>query len=231
MRSERALVTVLLAIPLVVIFVGWATFAKWTAEPVPHQATPTSAREAQASRPAPRPTDGAPATVVARPVSTRPAQTAAPISERMAEPRRGTAAEATQAQQGSTGGPAAPTTAPVVRSVAEQIDPSTDPTATVASFYRLVAEGRYEVAAELWSPQMKASYPPSENIVQRFSQTQSMTVQRADLISQDPRTGRAAVAVEVIESRPDGAHRWAGIWYLVHGPSGWLLDQPLLSGE
>ena len=45
-----------------------------------------------------------------------------------------------------------------------------------------------------------------------------MTVERSDLVSQDPQSGRAAVAVDVIESRPDGSRRWVGTWYLVRGP-------------
>ena len=229
MRSERALVTGMLVIPLVVVFVGWPAFAKWMVAPVADKPAPapavTPVAEAQANRSAPRPTDGAPATVAARPVGTKPA----PV--RMAEPTRVTGADSTQDGLGNSGAPIAPTTAPAVAAEAAQIDSTSDPSATVARFYDLVGQGHYGAAAELWSPHMRATYPPSENINQRFSQTQSMTVERSDLVSQDPQSGRAAVAVDVIESRPDGSRRWVGTWYLVRGPSGWLLDAPQFSGQ
>ena len=184
----------------------------------------TPVAEAQANRSAPRPTDGAPATIVARAVA-KPA----PTSGRMAEPTRVTGAESTQDGQANSGAPIAPTTAPAVAAEAAQIDSTSDPSATVARFYELVGQGHYGAAAELWSPHMRATYPPAENVNQRFSQTQSMTVEGTDLVSQDPQSGRAAVAVDVIESRPDGPRRWVGTWYLVRGPSGWLLDAPQFS--
>jgi len=54
---------------------------------------------------------------------------------------------------------------------------------------------------------------------------------RADVIAQDPQNGHAAVAVDVLEARDDGTHRWVGTWYLVRGANGWLLDQPQLTGQ
>src|SRR5436190_1227602 len=82
---------------------------------------------------------------------------------------------------------------PARSAVASDADPST----AVERFYGLVAERDYGSAAELWSPRMRATFPPGENINQRFSQTQSLVVQRADVISQDPQSGSAAVAVDV----------------------------------
>ena len=162
MRSERALVTGMLVIPLVVVFVGWPAFAKWMVAPVADKPAPapavTPVAEAQANRSAPRPTDGAPATVAARPVGTKPA----PV--RMAEPTRVTGADSTQDGQGNSGAPIAPTTAPAVAAEAAQIDSTSDPSATVARFYDLVGQGHYGAAAELWSPHMRATYPPSETL-------------------------------------------------------------------
>jgi len=76
---------------------------------------------------------------------------------------------------------------------------------------------------------MRAAFPPSQNIDQRFSGTRAVTVRRADVVSQ---TGdRAAVAVDVDEAAGDGQHHWAGTWYVVHASDGWLLDQPQLQSS
>jgi hypothetical protein len=99
----------------------------------------------------------------------------------------------------------------------------------VTEFYALVSQRQYTNATQLWSARMQADYPPQQNINQRFSQTRSMQVRRADVISQDPAAGQAAVAVDVVESTSEGARHWVGTWYLVRGPSGWLLDQPQLA--
>ena len=43
MRSERALVTGMLVIPLIVVFVGWPAFAKWMVAPVADKPMPAPA--------------------------------------------------------------------------------------------------------------------------------------------------------------------------------------------
>ena len=78
---------------------------------------------------------------------------------------------------------------------------------------------------------MQATFPPAENIDQRFSQTQSLAIERADVVSQDAASGKAAVNVDVLESTRAGARHWVGTWYLVRGPGGWLLDQPQLTSQ
>jgi hypothetical protein len=99
----------------------------------------------------------------------------------------------------------------------------------VHDFYARVAVHDFEEAAALWSPQMRAAFPPAQNIDQRFSGTRAVTVQRADVVS---RSGdRAAVAVDLDEAAADGQHHWSGTWYVVRGPDGWLLDQPQLTGR
>jgi hypothetical protein len=76
---------------------------------------------------------------------------------------------------------------------------------------------------------MRETFPPAQNINERFRDTRAVTVQRADLVSQ---TGdRAAVAVDLDEAAADGQHHWSGTWYVVRGPDGWLLDQPQLQGS
>jgi hypothetical protein len=102
----------------------------------------------------------------------------------------------------------------------------TDPGQAVASFYALVSSHQFGTAAELWSPHMRAAFPTEQNIVQRFSQTQSISLQRADVLSQDQ--SQATVAVDLIESGAQGPQHYVGTWHLVRDSSGWMLDQPSL---
>jgi cytoskeletal protein RodZ len=216
MRSERVLLAVLLVIPLVLAFVAWPAFVNWMAAPArtatAEQPTLGPVTDKPTGEPTPRPASGGPATAARQAVATRPAPT----------PTRGVAAVETTVE---------PTPTPQARAATgqQQVDTG-DPAATVAMFYDLVAQHNYGSAAQLWSPRMQSSFPPSENINQRFSQTQGVTIRRAEVISQDPQSRNAAVAVDLVESRADGARHWVGTWYLVRGPSGWLLDQPELSG-
>jgi hypothetical protein len=109
--------------------------------------------------------------------------------------------------------------------------PSTDtaaPVDTVRSFYRLAEQGPRYQAADLWTPRLRALFPPAENITSRFSHTRELVVERADLVALDPTAGRATVAVVVREQldSPPLERRYHGTWDLVRAPDGWLLDQP-----
>jgi hypothetical protein len=106
-----------------------------------------------------------------------------------------------------------------------------DPSAAVAQFYSLVAQHQFGSAAELWSPHMRAAFPPQQNINERFGETQSLALRRADVVSQDPSAGRAAVAVDVVESSQGTSRHWVGTWFLVRGSGGWLLDEPDLTSQ
>jgi hypothetical protein len=100
-----------------------------------------------------------------------------------------------------------------------------DPRQTVSSFYDLVSTHQFDTAAQLWSPQMRSAFPPDQNISQRFSNTQAIRLQRADVVSQDQ--AQATVAVDLVESDAQaGQHHFVGTWHLVRGPGGWMLDQP-----
>jgi hypothetical protein len=102
-----------------------------------------------------------------------------------------------------------------------------NPGAAVSTFYALVAAHQFDQAAQLWSPRMRAAFPPQANIDQRFSATRSIQVQRADVVSQDQ--SQATVAVDLLEADATaGTRHYVGRWYLVRGSSGWLLDQPAL---
>jgi hypothetical protein len=78
---------------------------------------------------------------------------------------------------------------------------------------------------------MQANYPPGENINGRFAGVQSITAQRLEVVSLDQASGRAVVAVDLIEvtGSPPTRRRWVGTWQLVRGRSGWLLDNPSLA--
>jgi hypothetical protein len=96
----------------------------------------------------------------------------------------------------------------------------------VASFYSLVSRHAFDPAAQLWSPHMRATFPPQENINQRFSQTQSIRLQRVDVVNRD--STQATVAVDLVESAATGQRHYVGTWQLVRGAGGWMLDQPQL---
>jgi hypothetical protein len=103
---------------------------------------------------------------------------------------------------------------------------ASDPSAAVTIFYELVARHEFDAATQLWSPRMQASYPPADNIHQRFRQTSAITLQRADMDSVTD--AGATVVVDLIESTASGPRRYVGRWHLVRDTSGWLLDQPEL---
>lgn len=105
-----------------------------------------------------------------------------------------------------------------------------DPEAAVRRFYQLVGQHQFDQAAGLWSANMRAQYPPAQNITGRFSDTSDMSVQRAKAVSIDEGAGKATVEVDVIETvgSPGATRSWVGTWSLVRGPEGWLLDQPNL---
>ncbi len=97
----------------------------------------------------------------------------------------------------------------------------------VSTFYELVSNHQFGPAAELWSPRMRASFPPAENIDQRFSRTESIRLQRADVLSQDQ--VEATVAVDLLERGAGaGPRHYVGTWRLVRGADGWMLDEPSL---
>jgi hypothetical protein len=110
------------------------------------------------------------------------------------------------------------------------VDAAVAPEDVVRSFYRLVEQGPSPQAADLWTPRLRALFPPAENITSRFSHTSAVVVEQADLVALDPSAGRATVAVvlrEQLDAPPLERH-YRGTWDLVRAPNGWLLDQPNL---
>jgi tRNA A-37 threonylcarbamoyl transferase component Bud32 len=106
--------------------------------------------------------------------------------------------------------------------------PLRTPAQTVARFYELVAAHDFTAAARLWSPRMRANYPPSIYINRRFAHTTRIVLNRDQTISMNLAAGTAVVAVDLTEYRDiePSPRRWVGRWDLVLTRNGWLLDQP-----
>src|SRR5439155_915821 len=88
--------------------------------------------------------------------------------------------------------PAVPPTLGPSLPVAKQ--PAADtPVEAVRTFYQLVEHKQFQTAEQLWTQHMLGVFPPSENIIQRFAQTQQLTVEDAQLLALDEAAGRATV--------------------------------------
>ncbi len=107
------------------------------------------------------------------------------------------------------------------------------PTEAVMRFYQLIDQHQFDQAAGLWTPRMRATYPPAQNITERFRNTQEITVQHAQVSASGEAAERATVSVALLEvvGSPSATRHWVGTWQLVRGPDGWLLDQPNLQQE
>ena len=78
---------------------------------------------------------------------------------------------------------------------------------------------------------MQANFPPAQFIDGRFADTAALQLLGNATTSEDPVTGRATVAVDLLETTSGGSRRWAGTWQLVRGNDGWLLDRPSLAAR
>jgi hypothetical protein len=233
---------VAVAIPIVIAIVAWSRFGSWMLAPTQPGATPqiagaaaTSSEAARAPRPATAaPTEARPVADATRPVPTRAATRAEPTPE-VLQPEP-TAETAQPPPTADVGRPWRTAVAPVPIAVGASTavpEPAAatladDPGAAVSTFYSLVSSHEFDSAAQLWSPRMRAAFPPATNLNQRFSQTVLVRLQRADVISQDQ--SQATVAVDLVElDGQSGQHHFVGNWYLVRGVGGWMLDQPQLT--
>ena len=93
----------------------------------------------------------------------------------------------------------APTRKPQVTSRPAPGVPARDPAGTVARFYRLVVEERFDEAAALWTAEMRDRYPPAGNIDGRFAPTTAIDLRRNEIVAFDPDAGSATVAVDIVE--------------------------------
>ena len=106
--------------------------------------------------------------------------------------------------------------------------PAREPAETVARFYRLVVEERFDDAAALWTAEMRERYPPEGNIDGRFAPTTDIDLRRNEIVAFDPDAGTATVAVDIIEYRESGPspRRFVGDWDLVLIDGRWLMSDP-----
>ncbi len=128
----------------------------------------------------------------------------------------------------------APTATPLPAPTATAVPPTANPPAVaggasspaqaVQLFYQYAGQHQFDAAAQLWTPQMRAQFPPEGNINGHFGQDQRVaaTIGAVTMTGND----QATVAVDVTEFRDGGAVRSVGSWQVVRGPSGWLLNQP-----
>jgi hypothetical protein len=181
----------------------------------PTLSPPSTATPTVAPTPSPTPTEGP--SIAPTPDPTRepaPKPTAEPIPKPTAKPPQPTPEATPRPTPPAT---PEPTAAPATQAL--------DPAETVARFYELVVDGRFDEAAELWTPRMREEYPPDENIDGRFSRTTRIDLERLDVRSIDD--GTAVVVVALIEYRSSRPPReFVGTWDLVRHGSGWLMDEP-----
>ena len=143
----------------------------------------------------------------------------------------GTAA-ATQPPSSSTAAATVNTAAAVTLVAVPTATAPETPVVAVRTFYELVQRKEFQAAERLWTQHMVGVFPPSENIVQRFSQTHELRVEDAQLRAQDNAAGRATVQVAILETlEPTGTRRYVGTWDLVRANGNWQLDQPDLQLE
>jgi hypothetical protein len=125
--------------------------------------------------------------------------------------------------------PGVPTPAavrPEATRVSRGAQADTGPTSAVATFYALVERHEFDSAAQLWTPRMRAEFPPAENIHSRFAQTQQVVVNRVEVVA--ARGDEAVVGVDLNERNSAGERHYVGTWSVVHTGDTWLLDQPNL---
>ncbi|GAC1317090.1 MAG: hypothetical protein NVSMB2_10470 [Chloroflexota bacterium] len=223
--TERIILVIAIAVPLVIALVGWPLFMNWLGQPASASPPPVvgNAATAEATGRSGQPTrTPTPVVFVAgvavTPTAGRTAAAAAPAPARSPTPTAPRAGAPTAVL------PATPEVAS--RAVAVSPESPQSPDEAVATFYGLVSSHQFDTAANLWSEHMRIAFPVAENINSRFAQTQSIQLQRADVVN---RTGsQATVAVELTEVTTNGQRRYVGTWQLVRGANGWLLDQPNL---
>ncbi len=103
---------------------------------------------------------------------------------------------------------------------------ASSPAQAIQLFYQYVGQHQFDAAAQLWTAQMRAQYPPPDNINGRFGQDQRVEVAVGKVTMTGD--GQATVAVDITEFRDGTTLRSVGSWQVVRGPSGWLLAQPNL---
>jgi hypothetical protein len=232
----RWVLVVALIVPLLIAGLGWPMFVRWlagsgpaappetaglVATAPPGAAAQRTVQPGAAGQTTAQP--GAAARTTAQPATTA-RTTAAPVTA--AQP---TATAVLPPAERATPAPDVPTPAPVrpeATRVSQGAQADTGPTAAVATFYALVERHEFDTAAQLWTPRMRAEFPPTENIDRRFAQTQQLRVNRVEVVS--ARGEQALVGIDLNERSSAGERHYVGTWSVVHSGDTWLLDQPNL---
>ena len=97
-----------------------------------------------------------------------------------------------------------------------------EPTDAVSRFYRAISAHQFDVAASLWTAQLREQNPPTLFIDQRFAMTDRIDVGDEHLLSAGD--GTATVYVDVVEVTSGLNRRWVGTWQVVDTAFGWLLN-------
>jgi hypothetical protein len=195
--ADKLILMVGLIVPLVVAGVGWPLFVRWLGGSSPATSPPETAGAVATAAPV---TAAQPTATAILPQAERPTPPADVPTPGRVRP------EATRVSQGA------------------QAD--TGPTAAVATFYALVERHEFDTAAQLWTPRMRAEFPPAENIDHRFAQTEQLRVNRVEVVS--ARGEEALVGIDLNERSAAGERHYVGTWSVVHSGDTWLLDQPNL---
>jgi hypothetical protein len=158
--------------------------------------------------------------------SPRPSATASPVATAVpAAPPPATAAPATPPATPAPATPQpfvtpAPTPAPTTVVVAVA-----GPEDAVAAFYHHASAGEFDAAYALWSDRMRAAYPRTENVDERFDQTAEIRFESLYVAERSPTT--AVVQANFTEIYDGGGSRaFVGYWELVLVDGRWLLDAP-----
>jgi serine/threonine-protein kinase len=219
-RDRRAVAPAFL-IPLVAIalvVIAAAAFLRGTGEPGGGAVAGATAT--------PRPT----AVAIVPPATAAPTREATPTPTPVPTPTPSPSPSPTPTPEPTPNSKPAPepTPDPTPTSRPDPALPARDPAETVARFYRLVIEERFDEAAALWTADMRERYPPEGNIDGRFAPTTDIDLVRNEIIAIDPQAGTANVAVDLIEYRESGPspRRFVGDWDLVLVDGSWLMDDP-----
>jgi hypothetical protein len=168
-----------------------------------------------------------PSTTAVAAASPTPEATAAPATAAPTPSPQPTVAPPTATPRPAT--PSTPVvTAPPLVPARTSAPAADEAAATVARFYQLVAAERFDEAAALWSPRMRAVYPPATNIYGRFSSTRTISLTGWSVASAS--ATNATINVNIVEVMNDGStRRWIGQWHMVRSGGAWLMDQPALA--
>lgn len=186
---------------------------------VPPPSSPVSAAQRKAT-PTPRPSPTPPPTT--RPATATIAPAAVPTATALAPTQPVPTQMAT----------ALPTRAPQVAVLqhtpgnAAASSANGPPSRAVYEFYRAISSGNLAGAESLETDNMKANYPPQENIYQRFAYTKQITIQPPSVLVQHGHMAQVSVTGFDVEKAgsPRSSQSFHLVWTLTKHGNRWMLD-------